>query len=77
VTLTVLALQVLAKVTGIAVTYPKPVGILTLVAEPAAVICSYALFERAGVRLFGLSDGVWDRRKAVYRDIFGLARRPR
>jgi len=34
----------------------------------------FVLLDRAGVRIFGLSEGIWNRRKMVYRDVFFLGR---
>jgi hypothetical protein len=46
-----------------------------LLAYLAAMTTGFVLLDRAGVRIFGLSDGIWIRRKIVYRDVFGLGRR--
>jgi len=70
--LAVLALQVALMAAGIV---RGRVGIWLLLAYVAAAICGYVLLDRAGVRVFGLSDGIWSRRKMVYRDVFGLGRR--
>jgi hypothetical protein len=43
----------------------------------AAMTTGFVLFERAEFRIFGLSPGIWRRRKMVYRDVFGLGRRRR
>jgi len=48
-----------------------------LLAYLAAMTTGFVLLERAGVRIFGLSQGIWSRRKMVYRDVFTLGRPPR
>jgi hypothetical protein len=73
--LAVLAVQVVLKIAGVIGDYYGPVGIWFVVAYVAAAISGYVLLNRAGVRVFGLSDGIWSRRKLVYKDVFGLGRR--
>jgi hypothetical protein len=73
--LTILAIQVVLMLAGAIHGYFGPVGTWFVLAYVAAVIAGYALLDRAGVRVFGLSDGVWSRRKMVYQDVFGLGRR--
>jgi hypothetical protein len=52
-------------------------GIETLLwlAYLAVVLYGYMQFNRAGVRLSGMSQAVWSRRRMVYRDVFGFGRR--
>ena len=69
--LAVLVLQIALTAAGIV---PGRVAIWFLLAYLAAAICGYVLFDRAGVRVVGVSDGIWGRRKMVYKDVFGLGR---
>jgi hypothetical protein len=43
-----------------------------LIAYLVAMTAGFVLLDRAGVRIFGFSEGIWKRRKMVYRDVFGL-----
>lgn len=45
-----------------------------LLAYLAAMTAGFVLLDRAGVPIFGWSEGIWARRKMVYRDVFGLGR---
>ncbi|WP_221328311.1 hypothetical protein [Actinoplanes sp. L3-i22] len=45
-----------------------------LLAYLVAMTSGFVLLERAGVRIFGFSQGIWSRRKMVYRDVFALGR---
>jgi hypothetical protein len=47
----------------------------SLLAYLVAMTTGFVLLDRAGVRIFGLSEGIWTRRKMVYRDVFWLGRR--
>jgi hypothetical protein len=73
--LVVLVVQVALVVTGVIHDYFGPLGIWFVLAYLAAAISGYVLLDRAGVRVFGLSDGIWSRRKMVYKDVFTLSRR--
>jgi len=56
--------------------YFGPVATWFVVVYGGAVTAGYVLLDRAGVRVFGFSDGIWSRRrKMVYQDVFGLGRR--
>jgi hypothetical protein len=55
--------------------YNGRVGIWFVLAYLAAAVTGSVLLERAGVRVFGLSEGIWSRRMMVYKDVFGLGRR--
>jgi hypothetical protein len=54
---------------------PRWTPTLLLLAYLAAVLYGYLQFNRAGVRVTGMSKGVWSRRKMVYKDVLGLGRR--
>ena len=73
--LAVLAGQIILKVAGVIPGYFGPVGIWFVLAYIAAAISGYVLLDRAGVRVVGLSDGIWSRRKMVYKDVFGIGSR--
>jgi hypothetical protein len=72
--LAVLAVQVVLMVAGV-IRALGPVGIWFVVAYVAAAISGYVLLDRAGVRVFGFSDGISSRRRMVYKDVFGMGRR--
>ncbi|MEU7902989.1 hypothetical protein [Actinoplanes sp. NPDC049118] len=49
-------------------------GLLWL-AYLVAAIYGFVQFDRAGMRISGLSEDVWSRRKTIYTDVFRLGRR--
>src|SRR3954469_20501974 len=73
--LAVLIVQFVLMVTGVVGRSFGAVGIWFILAYAAAGISGYVLLDRAGVRIFGLSEGIWSRRRMVYRDILGLSQR--
>ena len=73
--LAVLVGQVILAFAGVINGYFGPVGIWFVLAYIAAAISGYVLLGRAGVRVFWPSDGVWSRRKMVYKDVFGIGGR--
>jgi hypothetical protein len=54
---------------------PRWIATLLWIAYLAAVLYGHQQFRRAGVRVTGMSKGVWGRRRMVYRDVLGLGRR--
>lgn len=72
--LAVLGLQFALSFVGVA-TFVGPVRAGFLLAVLTAGIAGYVLLDRAGVRVFGFSYGIWSRRKMVYKDVFGVGGR--
>jgi len=54
---------------------PRWIATLLWVAYSVAVLYGYFKFSRAGVGVTGLSEGVWSRRRMVYRDVLGIGQR--
>lgn len=55
--------------------YGKRGVIWFLVSYCVPMVTGYICFGHAGIRILGYSDGVWGRRRMVYRDVVGIGHR--